>query len=160
VAIAFLVLPWVVALILIRRHHHLNIAAVAIAAAFSVGLPPIWLTWAAYRGPRRASAPASGLSMAQVADQLAVAVGTQWNTEAAVRRLNDPYPLSVSWGPADPSLTDTWESLVKLAGSGAGWPSPPSPGTWAIDPVGLAAKGGELANVLARVPDQATGCAG
>jgi hypothetical protein len=39
--------------------------------------------------------PVSGLSLAQVADQLAVAVGTQWNAEATMR-LNDPYPMPVS----------------------------------------------------------------
>ena len=90
--------------------------------------------------------------MAQVADQLAVAVGTQWNAEAAMRRLNDPYPLPVSWAAADASLTDAWDSLVKLATSGAGWPPPPPAGTWAAGPDDLAGEGGELAEVLARVP--------
>ena len=90
--------------------------------------------------------------MAQVADQLAVAVGIQWEAEAAVRRLNDPYPLPVSWAAADPSLTDAWDSLVKLATSGAGWPAPPPAGTWAAGPEDLAGAGGELAEVLARVP--------
>jgi hypothetical protein len=87
-----------------------------------------------------------------VADQLAAAVGEQWQAEAAVRRLNDPYPLPVSWGAAGSSLTDTWDSLVKLAGSGAGWPSPPPAGTWAASPDGLAGTGGELVEVLSRVP--------
>jgi hypothetical protein len=32
-----------------------------------------------------------------------------------MRRLNDPYPLPVSWAEADPSLTDTWDSMVRLA---------------------------------------------
>ena len=41
-------------------------------------------------GPRRSDAAVSDLSMAQVADQLALAVGKQWNDEAAIRRLNDP----------------------------------------------------------------------
>ena len=87
-----------------------------------------------------------------MADQLAVAVGTQWNAEAAIRRLNDPYPLPVSWAAADPSLTDAWDSLVKLATSGAGWPPPPPGETWAAGPDDLAGEGGELADVLARVP--------
>ena len=85
-------------------------------------------------------------------DQLAIAVGTQWEAEARVRRLNDPYPLAVSWDAADPSLTDTWESLVRLATSGAGWPPPPPKGTWAAGPNDLAGNGSELAEVLARVP--------
>jgi|SRR5271165_696109 len=149
---ALLLLPWVVALVQMRRHHHLDSGAVGIAAVFCVGLPTLWVTWAAYRDARRSSTPFSGLSMAQVADQLAVAVGAQWNAEAAVRRLNDPYPLPVSWTAADPSLADAWDLLVKLASSGAGWPLPPPAGTWAASPDGLAGKDRGLAGVLARVP--------
>jgi hypothetical protein len=89
--------------------------------------------------------------LGQLADQLAVAVGAQWNAEVAIRRLNDPYPLPVSWVAAN-SLTDSWDSLVKLASSGAGWPAPTRSGTWAADPDGLAGEGGELVEVLARVP--------
>ena len=82
----------------------------------------VWLAWATYRDAKRSAVPVSALSMAQVADELAAAVGAQWEDEAAVRRLNDPYPLPVSWTAADASLTDAWASLVKLASSGAGWP--------------------------------------
>jgi hypothetical protein len=155
---ALLLLPWVVALVLWRRHHyhHLDVGIVVAVifglAAVSLGLATLWITWAAYRDARRSGIPVNGLTMAQVADLLAVAVGTQWENEAAARRLNDPYPLPVSWDAADASLTDAWDSLVKLASSGAGWPPPPPPGTWAVDPVGLAGKGGKLAEVLARVP--------
>jgi hypothetical protein len=87
-----------------------------------------------------------------VADQLAVAVGAQWEAEARVRRLNDPYPLSVSWAAADASVTVAWDSLVKLATSGAGWSLPSSTGTWAASPDDLAGTGGELVEVLAQVP--------
>ena len=80
-----------------------------------------------YRDAGRPATQASGLTMAQVANQLALAVGAQWEAEAAIRRLNDPYPLPVSWAAADPSLTDAWDSLVKLAISGAGWPFSPRP---------------------------------
>ena len=148
IAIALFLLPWVAALVLVDRHHHLDGGTMAILVAVSLGLPTLWVTWAAYRGPRR---PAD-LSMAQVADQLAIAVGAQWSAEAAVRRLNDPYPLPVSWTVADPSLTDAWDSLVRLATSGAGWPPPPPGGTWAAGPDDLAGEDGELADVLARVP--------
>jgi NACHT domain len=116
--------------------------------ALSVGLPPIWLAWAAYRGPGRSG----GVNLAEVADRLATAVGAQWEAEAAIRRLNDPYPLAVSWAAADPALTDPWDGLVKLAISGAGWPPHPPAGTWAAGPSELAGEGGELAEVLARVP--------
>jgi hypothetical protein len=149
-------LPWVVALVLVRRHHHLD-AATAVAVFFglasvSLGLPALWLAWATYRSPRPPGTLVSGLSMAQVADQVAVAVGAQWTAEAAVRRLNDPWPLPVSWAAADPSLTEAWDSLVKRATTGAGWPAPPPAGTWADGPGDLAGKGGELPGVLARVP--------
>jgi hypothetical protein len=101
---ALLLLPWAVALILERRHHHIDVATVIIPVSF--GLASAWLGWLAFRGPRRSDGLGSGLSMGQVADQLAIAVGAQWNAEAAVRRLNDPYPLPVSWEAADASLTD------------------------------------------------------
>ncbi len=148
IAIAAFLLPWVAALVLVRRHHYLDGGTVAILVAVSLGLPTLWVTWAAYRGPRRTG----GLSLAEVVDQLAIGVGTQWEAEARVRRLNDPYPLPVSWDAADTSLVDPWESLVKLATSGAGWPPPPPEGTWAAGPDNLAGEGGELADVLARVP--------
>jgi NACHT domain len=148
IALTLLLLPGVVSLVLVRRHHHLDVAAVGIVVALSVGLPPIWLAWAAGRGPGRSG----GVSLAEVADRLATAVGAQWEAEAAIRRLNDPYPLAVSWAAADPALTDPWDGLVKLATSGAGWPPHPPAGTWAAGPSELAGEGGELAEVLARVP--------
>lgn len=82
IAAALLVLPWVVALVLVRRHYPLDGGTVGILVAVSLGLSTLWVTWATYRGPRRANASASGLSLAQVADQLAIAVGAQWNAEA------------------------------------------------------------------------------
>ena len=153
-----LLLPLAIALLLwlLWRHHHLDVgitvAVIFGLAAVGIGLATLWVTWAAYRGPRRADGSAGDLSVAQLADQLAVVVGDQWSAEVVIRRLNDPYPLPVSWIAADPSLTDTWESLVKLATSGAGWPPPPPEGTWATDPDDLAGEGGELSNVQARVP--------
>jgi hypothetical protein len=88
-------LPWAVASVKVR-HHHLDSGAVGLAATFSLGLPALWLAVAGYleaRRPEQASKP----TMGHVADQLAIAVGAQWKAEAAVRRLNDPYPLPVSW---------------------------------------------------------------
>ena len=151
VAVALLVLPWVIALAL-ARHHHLDATAVGILAAVSIPLSALWIAWVTLAKAGGSSTSVSSLSLAQVADQLAVTVLSQWNAEAAIRRLNDPYPLPVSWVAADSSLTDSWDSLIKLANSGAGWPSPPPAQTWAADPEGLAGAGGELAEVLARVP--------
>ena len=101
--------------------------------------------------PSRDAARARDPGLPGLADQLAAAIGAQWEEEARVRRLNDPYPLPVSWGPAAASLADDWETLVRLATTGAGW-SPAPPGTWAAGPDGLAGAGGDLADVLARVP--------
>lgn len=156
IAILLLLLPWLVVLLVWPRVRHLDVGtAIAVffgSFAVSLGLPMLWLMWTTYRGPKRGDTPVRGLSLGQVADQLAVAVGAQWNAEAAVRRLNDPYPLPVSWVAADASLTDAWESLVRLATSGVGWPPPAAEGAWAEGPDDLAGEGGELVDVLAQVP--------
>ena len=150
-ALVWFLLPWAWLLVELLFHQHPNNGAVGLAATISLGVPALWLTVAGYLEARR-PAKVSELTMAQVADWLAVSVRNQWNAEAAIRRLNDPYPLPVSWAAADPSLTDTWDSLVRLATRGAGWPPPPSRRTWAAGPRGLAGKGGKLAEVLAKVP--------
>ena len=87
-AVVLFLLPWAVALVKVR-HHHLDSGAVGLAATFSLGLPALWLAVAAYWKPEDPS-KASKPSLADVADQLAVAVRHQWNDEAAVRRLNEP----------------------------------------------------------------------
>lgn len=61
--------------------------------------------------------------------------------EAAVWRLNDPYPLPVSWEAEDPSLTGSWDVLVKLATAGAGWSGHATAGKWARSPEELAGAG-------------------
>ncbi len=147
---ALFLLPWAVALVKVR-HHHLDSGAVGLAATFSLGLPALWLAVAGYLEGRRPD-QASKLTLGPVADELAIAVGAQWEAEAQVRRLNDPYPLPVSWAAADASLTDSWPSLVRLASTGVGWPVAPPAGTWASAPDDLAGEGGELAAVLTRVP--------
>lgn len=152
VALALFLLPATLALILVLRHHHLNVAAVGVLVSAILGLPVGWLTWAAFRDAKRSSAKAASPSMAHLADQLAVSVRTQWEAEARVRRLNDPYPLPVSWIPADSSLTDTWQSMVKLASSGVGRAIPPTTNSWAAGPDGLAGDGGDLADILGKVP--------
>ncbi len=123
----------------------------AVLFAASLGLPSLWLMWAAYQGPRRYNIPVTGLSMAQVADQLAVAVGAQWSAEAAKRRLHDTHPLIVSWTAADASLSEVWDPLVELRTRGSGR-SPPSAKVWSAGPDDLAGQGGALVEVLARVP--------
>ena len=135
-----------------RRDHHLDIATVTVLVSVALGLPVAWLTWAMYRESKKPDTSASAPGLAQIADQLATAVDGQWKAEADARRLYHPYPLPVSWEPADPSVTDDWESLVKLATTGPGFPPPPPSGTWAISPSGLAGADNGLAEVLTRVP--------
>jgi hypothetical protein len=112
-------------------------------------LATLYLTWVMYRDSRR---DAHVTSLSEVADQLARAIGEQWEAEARLRRLNDPYPLNVSWSAANPALTDSWALLVRLARTGAGWPEPPPAGTWASDPEELADEGEALARIIVRIP--------
>ena len=119
--------------------------------AVSLGLPTLWVGWAAFRDAGRSAAAQSGPGLPQIADGLAAAARRQWDTEAAARRLNDPYPMPVSWTAAA-DLAVPWKSLGKLAASGAGWPTPAPGRVWAKGPAGLAGEGGELAAVLEKVP--------
>jgi hypothetical protein len=144
-ALALLCATAVAALVLAYAYH-LGVAATVVTIL--IGVPALYLAWAGYRDAETGV----GESLAQIADDLADAVRHQWELEAPTRSLNDPYPLALSWAAADPSLADSWDSLVKLAQRGAGWPGRPGQGTWAAGPDGLAGRDGELADVLSRVP--------
>ncbi|MFE6848731.1 NACHT domain-containing protein [Streptomyces sp. NPDC057686] len=87
----------------------------------------------------------------EAADQLAQGVRQQWEAEAQVRRLNDPFPLSVEWVAADADLVESWPHLRELAGY---WPgqSPEAASAWAVSHRGLAGEGGEIAKTFERVP--------
>lgn len=146
-----LVLPWVTGLVLARRHH-LGAGGWGVVLTVSLSLPTLWVTWAPFRDARRAGAADRGPGLARIADELAAAVGGQWAREAAVRRLNDPYPLPVSWTAAAGNLAVPWKSLAELAASGAGWLRPVPGRAWAAGPDELAGGGGELAGVLSKVP--------
>lgn len=124
--------------------YHLGVAATV--AGLMGGLPGLYLAWAAVRGVEE---PVR--EPARLADDLAELVGRQWEDEAALRRLNDPYPLPVSWKAADGVLGGDWDSLVTLARTGAGWP-PAHPDQWAAGPGELAGSGDEIAAVLVKVP--------
>ncbi|MFF1722733.1 NACHT domain-containing protein [Streptomyces sviceus] len=85
-----------------------------------------------------------------VAEQLAQGVRQQWEAEAQVRRLNDPFPLSVEWVAAEADLVEPWSQLKELAEE---WPAQSSANsTWAISPRGLAGSGGDIAQAFERVP--------
>ena len=151
VAAVLSVVPWVVALARALGHRLVDVGTVAVLASVSLTLPALWLTWAGYRNSR--STEISGWpGLVGIADQLAAAVGAQWQQEAAVRRLNDPYPLPVSWAAKEGSLADSWQSLVRLASSGAGWPPSSPASTWPAGPASLAGHDSDLADALKRVP--------
>ena len=108
-----------------------------------------YMTWAQFRVARQEAA--DQLTLGQVADQLAVAVQTQWEAEARHRRLYDPHPLPVAWQPTELSLVEGWQDLITTATSWPGGP-PTTPASWATGPAGLAGSGNDLADTLARVP--------
>jgi hypothetical protein len=89
------------------------------------------------------------VSREQVADGLAKGVRQQWEAEAQVRRLNDPFPLPVEWVAADADLVESWSQLRELAGE---WPGQSPSSTWAVSSEGLVGKGAEIAQVFERVP--------
>ncbi|MCZ0987926.1 hypothetical protein BEK98_08780 [Streptomyces diastatochromogenes] len=96
------------------------------------------------------TAPEPVPSVNQVADGLAHGVRQQWEAEAQVRRLNDPFPLPVEWVAADADLVESWSHLRELVGD---WPGqPPANSAWAVSAKGLAGKGGEIARVFEGVP--------
>ncbi|MFB7274759.1 NACHT domain-containing protein [Streptomyces sp. NPDC056244] len=126
----------------------LPVAETVAALLPSVG--GLYLSWAAFRADRREVA--DGYDMARIADRLAVAVRGQWESEARVRRLNDPYPLPVSWQAADPRFGESWSLLREMAGERPSGRAAP-PAGWATEPAGLAGTGAEITEVfLERVP--------
>lgn len=127
-------------------------AVLAVFVSVALGLPVLWLTWAIFRDTRRLDYDGRGLGLTEIADRLAVAVNEQWQSEAAVRRLNDPYPMSVAWEPADLSVQDTWASLIQLATTGAGATPVQEAASWAGGHDGLAGSGSDLVNVMRLVP--------
>lgn len=135
----------------LARHYHLGVPSTVVTTVLGGGAPAsLYLTWAGYRNSRRDAAGKKGL--AEVVDDLADAVRRQWDEEARVRRLYDPYPLPVSWEPADASLVDPWNVLVKQA-SNVGRPlSAKETKAWASGPAQLAGTDSDLSKVLLRVP--------
>ncbi|MFE2155811.1 NACHT domain-containing protein [Streptomyces lavendulae] len=122
-------------------------------ASAAAGLLPTlagtYQAWAAFRDDRVEAS--TGRGREQIADELAVAVRRQWEAEARVRRLNDPYPLPVSWEPAPGELVEEWRHITSAA---AAWPSGlhSDPGAWASGPSALAGTDGAIDNVLESVP--------
>lgn len=133
------------------RYHLGSTDAIGVVAA-GIALSTLWLTWAGYRVSAREASKTAGPSLAEIAAGLAGRLRSQWEREVETRRLNDPYPLRVSWAVAGAPLAGDLAALRTLATSGAGW-SAPAREDWAGEPEDLAAGGARnLADVLAKVP--------
>ncbi|GGN56034.1 hypothetical protein GCM10011579_016670 [Streptomyces albiflavescens] len=121
---------------------------VTVVSAFTALLALPAAVVAVLRSGKTGSAPAR---LGDMADQLAQAVRQQWEAEAGLRCLNDPFPLPVAWEAADADLVESWTHLKELAED---WPgqSPGADSAWALSPAGLAGKGGDIIQVFERVP--------
>lgn len=128
---------------------HFDLGTAATAVTVLLGLAPAYLAWAAFRADRT---EAAAVDLDTAAEQLAVAVKSQWDDEAAVRRVNDPYPLPVAWRAADDDLAEPWPLLRDLARAWPGGP-PGDPASWPEDSGGLADRDAQIGAVFTdRVP--------
>ncbi|MBD3011348.1 NACHT domain-containing protein [Streptomyces sp. 5-10] len=128
--------------------HLLGVAGTAVGLV--VGVASLWMSWLGYRADRREHADSLGLMV--VSDELALAVRAQWQAEARVRRLDEPYPLPVPWRPARADVVEPWDILVRTF-TGAPADRAALPPAWAHGPEGLAGSDGEIVEVLTtRVP--------
>jgi hypothetical protein len=130
IAVALLVLPWVIALVLWLlwfRHHHRDpgvaAAVIAIFAAVAVGLPTMWLAWVPIRNASRSATAGSTSSAAEGGAARDAAPTSRARavrvSEADPQRLGVHAAISVSGVPDDvppeyvPRDVDTAESGVR-----------------------------------------------
>ncbi|WP_346099749.1 NACHT domain-containing protein [Streptomyces olivaceiscleroticus] len=76
----------------------------------------------------------------EAAEDLARAVQLQWSEEERLRRLRDPFPLSVRWDAAEGAVTDGWSGLLG-----------PSNAATATDPAGHLE---QVVDVFERIPSK------
>lgn len=131
----------------LARRFDLGVPATAVTVL--LGLAPTYLAWASFRTNR---AEADLVDLDKVVGELAVAVRNQWESEAAIRRVNDPYPLPVAWRAASGDLAEPWPFLAELVRAWPGGP-PGDPALWSPDAAGLAGRDAAIGQVfLERVP--------
>lgn len=133
------------AALFVAHAFRLGVAATAVIPVL-LGLGPIYLGWAAFRHDRAEAADV--LTPQSAAAALAAAVRQQWEAEAEIRRLNDPYPLPVAWRPADADLVEDWSLLCSTARAWPGGP-PADPAYWPTAADGLAGHDGQIGDVYA-----------
>lgn len=127
----------------LAAYYHLGTAAETATMLPSVA--GLYLSWVTFQAGL--SDGVSGRDLATVAGDLANAVEAQWRQEARLRRLNDPYPLPVSWSPAAESLVEAWPLLTATARQWPGGP-PNQPAEWANEPSQLAAQWAQIVEVF------------
>lgn len=116
----------------------------AIAVGVVLGLPAVYLAWAAFRADR---VEAAAIDEDTAAVKLAEAV-TKWlNEEARFRRIYESRPLPVAWRAAAEDLTEHWPDVADLARS---WPGggPGDQAQWAQDAAGLSGQDAEIGDIF------------
>ncbi|WP_185123905.1 NACHT domain-containing protein [Streptomyces sp. TLI_185] len=109
----------------------------------------MFLSWVTFRS---GAEHAAEQPLEEIAEHLAQAVQNQWETEVQVRRVNDPYPMTVKWSAAPDDLVESWPLLQTTAGD---WPGDLGtvPDGWANSAAELEGSGAEITRVFAeRVP--------
>ncbi|MFD7409541.1 NACHT domain-containing protein [Streptomyces sp. NPDC059866] len=146
---AYLLLSVLGAIAALVVAHRFDLDTAETAVSVLLGLAPAYLAWAAFRADRLEASP---VDLGKVVGELAVAVKNQWDSEAEVRRVNDPYPLPVAWRAADDDLAESWPLLGSLARAWPGGP-PGDSALWPSDAAGLAGQDAEIGQVFSeRVP--------
>lgn len=136
--------------------HRFHLGAAATAASLLPTLAPLFLSWVTFRsGAERAAEQ----PLEEIAEHLAQAVRNQWETEVQVRRVNDPYPMTVRWRAAPDDLVESWPLLQATAGD---WPGELGsvPEEWANSPAELEGSGAEITRVFRKGSYSATSGAG
>lgn len=62
--------------------------------------------------------------LTEVAEQLALAVGTRWRREEELHQVQDPIPLPVRWQHAPERLTDDWTNICRVPAGESADPIP------------------------------------
>ncbi|MGW8697259.1 NACHT domain-containing protein [Streptomyces eurythermus] len=78
-----------------------------------VSVVSLLVAWLSYRADRQENIA----EVTELADAFAASVRAEWETEARLRRLNDPYPLPVSWQAASAELAEPWSTLTARPGA-------------------------------------------
>ncbi len=97
IAVALIVLPWVITLAL-EPHHHLGATAVTILASVSIPLAAVWLAWVPVRNASRTRTPSVGQQPAATGgagDRGPVTTVLAGPTGRPLAEVTDPFALEV-----------------------------------------------------------------